>query len=103
MIPAFVKKKITPMDIKRSVADFYGVKVEDLSAKRRDAAIAVPRQMAMYLCRIMTELSFPDIGVQFGGKHYSTVMYACDKIASERKQDPEMDKVIEDLMQRMKQ
>ena len=103
VIPAFVKKKITPMDIKRSVADFYGVKVEDLSAKRRDAAIAVPRQMAMYLCRIMTELSFPDIGVQFGGKHYSTVMYACDKIASERKQDPEMDKVIEDLMQRMKQ
>ena len=103
VIPAFVKKKITPMDIKRSVADFYGVKVEDLSAKRRDAAIAMPRQMAMYLCRIMTELSFPDIGVQFGGKHYSTVMYACDKIASERKQDPEVDKVIEDLMQRMKQ
>lgn len=51
----------------------------------------------------MTELSFPDIGVQFGGKPYSTVMYACDKIASERKQDPEVDKVIEDLMQRMKQ
>ncbi|MDF1562515.1 MAG: chromosomal replication initiator protein DnaA [Deltaproteobacteria bacterium] len=66
--------------ILRTVASFYNVRVSDLRSHRRHKQIAQPRQVAMYLTRKLTDLSFPDIGKSFGGKDHSTVMSACKKI-----------------------
>lgn len=61
------------------VANYYKITVEDLKSKKRKNDVAIPRQIAMYLCREMTDESFPKIGIEFG-KDHSTVVHACDKI-----------------------
>ena len=66
--------------IQRWVAEFYGVSVNDLKAMKRNKNIVLPRQVAMYLVREMTNLSFPEIGVGFGGKDHTTVLYSWNKI-----------------------
>jgi len=68
--------------IARQVAEHYGLSVEEMKAKNNSRAVAVPRQVAMYLCKKLTRHSFPEIGREFGGKHHTTVMHSVDKIAS---------------------
>ncbi len=94
---------ITPEKIKKIVCKHYGIKLADLESSKKTNNIAFPRQIAMYLMRNMTELSLPKIGEYFGGKHYTTVMYACDKIDDERKQDPSLDELIEELKEKIKE
>lgn len=74
------EKGLEPERIKSIVARFYKIKVSDMDSKKRNAEIAFPRQVAMYLCRNMTDLSLPKIGSLFGGRHYSTVIHSNDKI-----------------------
>jgi chromosomal replication initiator protein len=62
------------------VAEHYGLSVEEMKAKNNSRAVAVPRQIAMYLCKKLTRHSFPEIGKEFGGKHHTTVMHSVDKI-----------------------
>lgn len=71
----------TPERILAVVADRYGVKAEALYGSRRTRNIVMPRQVAMYLTRQLTELSLGEIGKLFGGRDHTTVLYACDKIA----------------------
>ena len=71
--------------IQKIVADYFKVSIEDLKSKKRNAEIAFPRQVAMYLCRRLTDESFPKIGIEFGGKDHSTVMHSCEKIEMEIK------------------
>ena len=66
--------------IARTVADHYNLSVDEMKAKNNSRAIAVPRQVAMYLCKKLTRHSFPEIGREFGGKHHTTVMHSVDKI-----------------------
>ncbi len=66
--------------IQKAVADFYGVRVEDLRSRGRNKSIVLPRQVAMYLCREIVKASLPDIGDGFGGKDHSTVIHACAKV-----------------------
>ncbi len=73
--------------IKKLTAEYYGVRVEDLSAKIRTEKIAGARQMAMYLARELTKASLPKIGGEFGGRDHTTVMHACEKIRSSAKTD----------------
>lgn len=80
--------KITGELIQEKVAEYYQIRMEDFKAKRRTKDIAYPRQIAMYLCREMTDLSLPKIGDMFGGRDHSTVIHAYDKIALEMKNDP---------------
>lgn len=94
---------ITPEKIKKIVCKHYGIKVSDLESSKKTNNIAFPRQVAMYLMRNMTELSLPKIGEYFGGKHYTTVMYACDKIEDERKQDPTLDSLLDILKEKIKE
>ena len=78
--------KITGDLIQQKVAEYYKIKVDDLKAKRRTQDIAYPRQIAMYLCREMTDLSLPKIGELFGRDH-STVIHAYEKITQDIKND----------------
>ena len=71
-----------------AVSDYYTISVEDIKGTKRDKAIAMARQLAMYLCRELTELSYKDIGAEFGGKHYSTVIHACETISERLKASP---------------
>ncbi|MBA1392998.1 chromosomal replication initiator protein DnaA, partial [Lactobacillus sp. XV13L] len=66
--------------IQSQVAKYYKVTVADLKGKRRNKAIVLPRQIAMYLARTLTDSSLPKIGQDFGGKDHTTVLHSCDKI-----------------------
>lgn len=72
--------QVTPDSIKDIVAQYYNLKSEDFISKKRTRQISYPRQIAMYLCRELTDLSLPRIGEEFGGRDHTTVMHACDKI-----------------------
>ncbi len=69
--------------IQKVVADFYKISFEDIKSKKKSNNIAIPRQVAMYLCRKLTDESFPRIGIEFGGKNHTTVMHSCSKIERE--------------------
>ena len=88
--------------IEKIVADYFQISIEDLKSKKRNADIAFPRQIAMYLIRKLTDESFPKIGIEFGGKDHSTVMHSCEKIAQEIKKNEELKKTIEKLESEIK-
>lgn len=83
--------------IQRIVAEHFQVSVEDLKSKKRSANLAFPRQVAMYLCRKLTDESFPKIGIEFGGKDHSTVMHSVEKIEKEITVNRELENIIEKL------
>ena len=83
--------------IQRIVSEHYQISVEDLRSKKRSANISLPRQIAMYLCRVTTNESFPKIAIEFGGKDHTTVMYSVEKIEKEVKINKELSNVIEKL------
>lgn len=74
------RSKPSVENIQHKVADFYKIKVSDLKSKRRHKNLAVPRQIAMYLCKTHLSVSFPELGNKFGGKDHTTVMHAVQKI-----------------------
>lgn len=90
-------KRITPEIITQVVSDFYGVSPADVKSSKRTREIALPRQVAMYLTRNMTELSLPRIGDAFGGRDHTTVMHACDKINRLLQDDPTMKSSMAEL------
>lgn len=71
---------LEPERIKSIVASYYGIRVADMDSKKRNANIAFPRQVAIYLCRQYTSLSLSKIGMIFGGRDHSTVVHSCDRI-----------------------
>ena len=79
------EKEVTPENIKKAVAEFYGVKISDLESSKRSRVFVGPRQVAMYLIRKHTPLSLPQIGSEFGGRDHTTVMHSCEKIEEEIK------------------
>ncbi len=89
-------KMVTPNMIKEVVGTFYNLKIEDFIAKKRNRSIAYPRQIAMYLCRELTDLSLPKIGEEFGRDH-TTIMHAHEKISTDINIDPNLKSIIEDL------
>jgi chromosomal replication initiator protein len=83
--------------IQRVVADHYLLKVAELKAKNNSRRVAEPRQIAMYLCRQLTESSLPQIGKEFGGKHHTTVLHSVRKIEQIRKTDPKTNTLVRRL------
>ena len=83
--------------IQKAVADFFKITVEDLKSKKRNNNINYPRQIAMYLCRMTTEETVVKIGLEFGNRDHSTVIYASDKIAEELKTNFELKEKIEQI------
>lgn len=96
----FIKNNI--QKIQQIVADYYKITIDDLKSKKRNANVAIPRQIAMYLARNFTEESFPRIGIEFGGKDHSTIMYAVNKISNEMNQNMELKQIIQKLSKDIK-
>lgn len=102
IIPSSKPRVITIQDIQRVVGEQFGVKLEDFSAKKRTKSIAFPRQIAMYLSRELTDFSLPKIGEEFGGRDHTTVIHAHEKISNLLKTDPQFQKQIQELENKLK-
>jgi chromosomal replication initiator protein len=92
-------RKITIEAIQRAVAESFGMRVAELKQKNNSRQIVVPRQIAMYLAKQMTEASLPEIGRQFGGKHHTTVMHSIAKIDEQRRNDKDLNRTVNKLME----
>lgn len=90
-------KVITSKLIMQVVCKFFNIKVQDMISTKRSNSVAFPRQIAMYLCREIANLSFPVIGRDFGGRDHSTVLHAYSKISKEYDTNPETKDLIEDI------
>ncbi|HWH23543.1 MAG TPA: chromosomal replication initiator protein DnaA [Candidatus Limnocylindria bacterium] len=84
------RRMVTPERIVQAVSDYYGVEIDALKGQKRDRAIVVPRQIAMYLMRAETDVSLMRIGQELGGRDHSTVLHACDKIDRETSENEEL-------------
>jgi chromosomal replication initiator protein len=101
----FIDDECKPLSadmIQKVVSDFYGIKYQDMKTKRRTKDITLPRQIAMYLCKRLTDLSLGDIGKSFGGKDHATVIYACKQINERRSNDEDFSRVIEGITGKVK-
>jgi chromosomal replication initiator protein len=88
------KRQVTPERIAKAVADYYGVQMDALKGQKRDKAIVMPRQIAMFLMRAETDVSLLRIGAELGGRDHSTVLHACDKITRESAANDELRREI---------
>jgi chromosomal replication initiator protein len=93
---------ITIEAIQKHVAEHYNLKVSQIKSKNNSRPIAFPRQVAMYLCKTLTDRSLPEIGRKFGGKHHTTVIHALRKIEAMKRSDKEFDKVLHNLAQALR-
>lgn len=94
-------KQITMELIQEIVASYFKIKIEELLAKKRTRNVAYPRQIAMYLCRELTDTSLPRIGEMFGGRDHTTVIHAHDKITRERNEDTKLSNTLKELIKRI--
>ena len=90
--------QMTPERIIAAVSDRFGVKLEVLCGQRRTQSIALPRQVAMYLMRQLTDLSLAEIGRAFGGRDHTTVLYACEKVGTLIRVDSAMEEKVNGLI-----
>lgn len=98
-----METSVTPEKIKKAVCKYYGIKMSDMESAKKTNNIAYPRQIAMYIVREMTDYSLPKIGQFFGGKHYTTVLYACEKIENDQKLDKNLKEIIEEIKESVKE
>lgn len=92
---------ISIAEIQKQVASFYNITQSDILGKKRVKQIVVPRQIAMYLSRELTDFSLPKIGNEFGGKDHTTVLHAIDKIEAALKKDTDLQRDINNLKERL--
>jgi len=96
------RHRIDASTIVKTTADYFATTVEAIKGKRRTNAIVVPRQVAMYLCRTLTEMPLAEIGRVFGGRDHTTVLYACDRVRSMIESDPEIRRAVQETEGRLK-
>ena len=96
-------KQITFESITQAVAEHYHIKLDELFNKKRTQNIAYPRQIAMYLCRELADMSYPRIGELFGGRDHTTVIHAYEKISNKSKTDNKLQKDLNTLKEILKQ
>lgn len=96
------KQDITMGFIQQVVVSHFNVTIEELNSRKRNQAIAFPRQIAMYLCRKIMDKSLPEIGKFFGGRDHSTVIHSCDKIAHELETDQNLRILVDELELRIR-
>ena len=93
------ERAITIDQIQKYVADYYHLKLNELKSKNNSKSVAMPRQVAMYLCKTLTHASLPEIGRSFGGKHHSTVIHSIKKVEELRKKNSDFDKQVANLLE----
>jgi chromosomal replication initiator protein len=94
-------RKITIEAIQRAVSENFGMRPADLKQKNNSRNVCVPRQIAMYLAKQMTEASLPEIGRQFGNKHHTTVMHSIAKIDEQRRDDKDLQRTLNKLQEQL--
>ncbi len=94
-------RKVTIESIQKTVAEQFGLRLVEIKAKNNSRAIVYPRQIAMYLAKHLTEASLPEIGRQFGGKHHTTVLHSVDKIEQVRKNDKDLNRLLNKLTEQL--
>ncbi len=94
-------KEITIEKIQKTVAEHFQLKVSELKSSKRLKNLVFPRQIAMYICRKLTDLSYPEIGAKFGGKDHSTIIHAIKKIDKKIEEDLHTRTVVEKLMEKV--
>jgi chromosomal replication initiator protein len=94
-------RKVTIEAIQRAVAENFGMRIPDLKQKNNSRNVVVPRQIAMYLAKQMTEASLPEIGRQFGNKHHTTVMHSIAKIDEQRRTDKDLQRTLNKLQEQL--
>jgi chromosomal replication initiator protein len=92
-------RAVTIESVQKAVAEHYSLKVTELKSKNNSKSVALPRQVAMYLCKNLTTASLPEIGRSFGGKHHSTVIHSIKKIELLRTRDGDFNMVINNLLE----
>ena len=92
---------MTIESIQKAVAEQFGLRLVEIKAKNNSRAIVYPRQIAMYLAKQLTEASLPEIGRQFGGKHHTTVLHSVEKIDIVRKNDKDLNRLINKLTEQL--
>lgn len=96
------KKKIVAMeDIQEAVCAQFHVKMTDLKSRRRSKTLVHPRQIAMYLCRELTDASYPEIGRHFGGKDHTTIIHACRQVTKAKENDQTLQATLESLKEQI--
>ena len=94
-------RKVTIESIQKAVAEQFGLRLLEIKAKNNSRAIVYPRQIAMYLSKHLTEASLPEIGRQFGGKHHTTVLHSVEKIEGTRKNDKDLNRMLNKLTEQL--
>jgi chromosomal replication initiator protein len=94
-------RKVTIESIQKAVAEQFGLRLVEIKAKNNSRSIVYPRQIAMYLAKHLTEASLPEIGRQFGGKHHTTVLHSVDKIENVRKEDKDLNRLLNKLTEQL--
>ena len=95
-------RAVTIEVIQKFVADFYQLKLVELKSRNNSKSVAMPRQIAMYLCKALTNASLPEIGKSFGGKHHSTVIHSIRKIEALRKHDGDFNTLLNNLSESLR-
>jgi len=88
-------------DIKKSICDFFNIRVSEMVSKKRSRNLSYPRHIAMYLCRKHTTLSYPEIGENFGGRDHSSVIHASNVVATKVAHDPDTKQLVVELERRL--
>lgn len=96
------ERAITIEQIQKFVAEYYQLKLTELKSRNNSKSVAMPRQVAMYVCKALTHASLPEIGRSFGGKHHSTVIHSIKKVEELRKKNPEFDNQMKNLLDQFK-
>ncbi|MGA9473629.1 MAG: chromosomal replication initiator protein DnaA [Terriglobales bacterium] len=94
-------RKVTIEAIQKAVAEQFGLRLVEIKAKNNSRSIVYPRQIAMYLAKHLTEASLPEIGRQFGGKHHTTVLHSVEKIETVRKDDKDLNRLLNKLTEQL--
>jgi len=92
-------RAVTIEIVQKSVADHYSLKVAELKSKNNSKSVAMPRQIAMYLCKTLTNASLPEIGKSFGGKHHSTVIHSIRKVEAMRQKNGDFNTLIHNMLE----
>jgi chromosomal replication initiator protein len=95
-------RAITIETIQKFISDYYQLKVGELKSRNNSKSVAMPRQIAMYLCKNLTHASLPEIGRSFGGKHHSTVIHSIKKVEDMRKRDGDFNNLMKSFLETFK-
>ena len=97
------QRNVTIDLIQKTVADYFSISISDIKGKKRTKSFSLPRHIAMFLCREMTECSTTELGNDFGGRDHTTILHGCNKIEAQIAADPSLEKSVHELRNTIKE